>query len=295
MPSEYEDDDGIKQDQISTYCKFQKNKEEYYDTHSYVVMVSNYKIPGYSKNEKQLDHYLGNFTWQDVANVIKNHIKETINDNVLVKLEEEFLFFMKEENMAFEDFKIAELSSIAFYKRFEGKRDALINRIQGNISDNVFSKYRLKKFPAWGKGELDTFYGLIFHNAKGTGVNDVASDGSFWIAAGLFINEDMDWFPKSSDTSIPDVYCCTCKWFDSAKQLQEFANRKDIKLLLKTFEPHYEIIKFTAENNNYLAIMKSASLLDFILKENQDQEILNYIQKGMDVFIKTDLSSFIKK
>lgn len=268
-PWEHKDDEGIKKDQITTYCKYQEDHSIPGLINNFVVLISNYLIPGYSKDGKPLPSYLGNYTWSDISNLLTDHVNKSKQQNIIAVLEKEFIEFMRRENMAgFEDFSIAELSSIALYKSYEKKRNSLVTRIHQSFKEDAFKAYKLRIYYSWGGSNIGSEnMGAIFHDAVGKNEYDVGMEASLWVFFGLSLNHDDTWFPKSLYAMIPDVIGGFAKWFDIPRELNDFKSRLGLDTWSKEQNEQFGLIVKTDNVSNWISVIKRESLLYFLQRE----------------------------
>lgn len=287
-PWEYENDDGIRQDQIDTYCNYQTARTKPGVSHNYVALISNFLVPGYSKEEKKHDAYLGNKTWWDISRLLSDHIKCNNDRNVLVKIEKEFVDFMRRQNMGgLEDFTLAELSSISFFESYEEKRISLLNRIQETFRDKELNKYKLLKYPAWGEGDIGKRFGVIFHDGGENKAYNVGIEASLWFFLGLFTNSDDENFPKSTLSIIPDMFCGIIKWFETSKELSAIFSSLKASQILTGLDPQFKINTYMGDipYSHYIVISEQESLLNFVQRPNNEIEILAFLMNGYEELI----------
>jgi len=290
-PWEYENDEGIKEDQITAYCKYQAEQTIPGVTNNYVALISNFLVPGYSKEEKMHDAYLGNFTWWDISRLLSEHIRgnNDQNQNALAKIEKEFVDFMRRKNMAgFEDFTLAELSSILFFRSYKEKLNSLVGRICETFKSKELDKYRLRKYESWRETEsLRDYWGVIFHDGGKDAASTVAEEAGLWVFLGLFTNTEEDYFPKSADSNIPDIFGGIIKWFETAEEMSTVLSNLRTSQLLTGLEPQFNVSSKVGDRDsgNYIVIGKQESLLNFVQRNNHELEILALLKNVYDQLI----------
>ncbi|MDY6824945.1 MAG: hypothetical protein SWH68_14290, partial [Thermodesulfobacteriota bacterium] len=114
-PWQGEDENEEVLNQIDEYCKYQETRGP---ERNYLALVTVYPVTQFSKSENNFCCYLGNFTWGDIADLIRKHISSNKNVNVLNELGKEFINFLRSEKMAgFDDFKLDELAAISKFEK----------------------------------------------------------------------------------------------------------------------------------------------------------------------------------
>ena len=279
-PWEWEDDEGFENDQITVYCKYQEGRFAESDVNHHVALMSSYPLTGYSQEDKkELPAYLGNYTWWDMRDLLNNH---TMNSNhPMAKLERQFVDFMKEENMAgFDNFTMDELASLSPFEQYEEKRKGLANRIYQFCTPDAFKQYKtIKYYQSPTKQDMHGYWGAIYHDYEEI---KYPEEASFWIFVGLAFNENDEWYPKTSYSSqkIPEVQCFVGKWFDNEDQIKDFVKKNSLNKWSKEENKGFEFTSYSSHPVHYIALVKRDSLLHFLQKESQEEEIWNFLQTG---------------
>lgn len=293
FPWEEEDPEGTTETQIDAYCRYQDSKNGYANPCNLVALFTRNQIEGYSKDEQRHASYLGNFTWSVVANLIKKGLNSRSTEMFL--LQEEFLNFMRRHDMAgFENFTIPELSAISFYKAYRKKRNSLGNEIIQHFKkreDYFKASYKLKRIDAKGEGNKGYRSGVIFHD------EGKLDDASLWVIFGLSSAFDDPWSlePLCNEQKIPDIECAIYLWFESEKELKDFSKDMNLKKenWVKARNGYFELDISRKGNYWLLSLAKREPLTAFISKNNQEEEIISFLDSGFEEISRKD--SFLEK
>lgn len=264
--------------QIDEYCKYQETRGS---ERNYVALVTVYPVRQFSKSENNFCCYLGNFTWGDIADLIREHITSDKNESMLNELQNQFLNFLRSQKMAgFNDFKLDELAAISKFENFNSKRNSVAELIQRLhfLSEEGFSKFNLKKYPIKGDIEMEDIYGVIYHDANTNNPKGISENSMVWVLFGLYnVPEHDKWYPISlyPKDLIPDVSCSVFLWFNTIDQKNEFENRIS-SLSIEEFSSE----KHADGEVNYIALMNRKSLVEFIPLENQEAALIEFIENG---------------
>ena len=282
FPWEQESSEGIKETQIDAYCKYQELKNMDSEKRNFVSLFSKVLVKGHSKDQKRFACYLGNYTWSDLVSLL---VKDISSEGIAL-LRNELANFMRRNDMAgFENFRLSELSSIKPYKDYKEKRNSLILHIIGYLKKNMEltllkKSHDFKITEAWGEDTKHKRYGVFLHEGKNLDQSGV------WIIFGISEAAGDQWTlePTYSQELIPDVECAVYFWFESEKEMKKLMDDLNIteKSWIREENRDFELNTLRKKNYWLLTFIKKRSLLDFVGKDFQERDIINFLQDGLN-------------
>jgi len=272
-PWQYEDENGGQNSQIDVYCKFQKEVEN--SKHGHVALIT---VMPLSIDYNHDDCYLGNYTWWDISELIKKHIRQT--NSIYTGLQYEFIEFLRTNNMAgFDNFTVEELISVKNYNNLCSKCSSIATLINNKLPDNAFNG--LNKCFANGENVVGGSYGVIYNDTGNNSPSAAGRNAYLWVFFGLYFNNGLfkEYYPspKFSDDHIPDVSCSLMAWFKSPSLRDEFRDKTNMAT------KEMEAVPIDEEDLYCIAFMKRKPLIDFIPEKNHEAEIVKYIYNEFDM------------